>query len=83
LYPTFANFPLISSNLRVFYKLYAFFISPYFDHDAFLHHTMHALDVPDPCAIASVGYHYIIYVYSLNDVSCFDGALVNGAIDTS
>jgi len=23
-----------------------FFVSPYFDHDAFMHHTMHALDAP-------------------------------------
>jgi len=26
--------------------LYVFFVSPYFDHDAFMHHTMHALDSP-------------------------------------
>jgi len=23
-----------------------FFASPYFDHDAFMHHTMHVLDAP-------------------------------------
>jgi len=26
--------------------LYVFFVSPYFDHDAFMHHTMHVLDAP-------------------------------------
>ena len=49
--PTFTNFPpclgkftCILHNLRVF--------SPYFDHDVFMHHTMHVLDAPDsrrPC----------------------------------
>src|SRR6218665_3144550 len=33
-------------NLRVFYILYVFFVSPYFYHDAFMHHTMHVLDAP-------------------------------------
>jgi len=32
-------FPLISSNLRVF-TCFVFFVSPYFDYDAFMHHTM-------------------------------------------
>src|SRR6218665_2642606 len=48
--PYFAYFskfpPLISYNLPVFYILYVFFVSPYFDHDAFMHHTMHVLDAP-------------------------------------
>jgi len=46
--PTFKNFPLISLNLRVFYILSVFFVSPYFDHDAFMHHTMHTLDAHGP-----------------------------------
>src|SRR6218665_2972410 len=46
--PTFTNFPLISLNLRVFYILSVFFVSPYFDHDAFMHHTMHTLDAHGP-----------------------------------
>ena len=25
-----------------FYILYVYFVSPYFHHDAFMHHTMHA-----------------------------------------
>ena len=25
----------------------AYFVFPYFDHDAFMHHTMHALDAPE------------------------------------
>jgi len=37
-----------SANLRAFYRLYVFFVSPYFYHDAFMHHTMHVglLDAP-------------------------------------
>jgi len=27
--------------------LYVHFVSPYFDHDAFMHDTMHILDTPD------------------------------------
>jgi len=26
--------------------LYVFFVSPYFDHDAFMHHPMHVQDSP-------------------------------------
>jgi len=26
---------------------YVFFVRPYFDHDAFMHHPMHVLDAPD------------------------------------
>jgi len=29
-----------------FYILYVFFVFPEFDHDAFMHHTMHVLDAP-------------------------------------
>src|SRR6218665_2920037 len=42
--PAFQNFPLISFNLPVLNVLYVFFVSPYFDHDAFMHHTVHVLD---------------------------------------
>ena len=38
--------PLFSANLRVFYIFYVFFVSPYFYHDAFMHHTMHVLEAP-------------------------------------
>ena len=39
--------PLISSNLRVFLHTFCVFrFPPYFDHDAFMHHTMHVLDAP-------------------------------------
>src|SRR6218665_427031 len=31
-----------------FYILFLFFVSPYVDHDAFMHHTMHVLDAPEP-----------------------------------
>jgi len=44
--PTFGNIPLISLNLRFFYILYLFFVSPQFDHVTFMHHTMHLLDAP-------------------------------------
>src|SRR6218665_861071 len=44
--PTFTNLPLFSKNLRVFIYCRPTCISflPYFDHDAFMHHTMHVLD---------------------------------------
>ena len=46
--PIFTNFPLFSENyLRVFYILYVFFVSPYFYHDAFMHHTMDVLEAPE------------------------------------
>ena len=44
--PTFKNSPLFSENLRAIYILCVFFVSPYFCHDAFMHHTMHVLDAP-------------------------------------
>jgi len=37
---------MFSKNLPVLNVLYVFFVSPYFDHDAFMHHTMHVLDAP-------------------------------------
>src|SRR6218665_2023347 len=43
LFHTFANFPLISLNLRIFTN-FVFFVSPYFDHDAFMHHPIYVLD---------------------------------------
>ena len=46
-HPTFINFPLFSANLRVFYILCVFRFTPYFYHDAFMHHTMHVLDAPE------------------------------------
>ena len=36
--------PQISSNLRVFTFFLWFSFPPYFDHDAFMHHTMHIVD---------------------------------------
>jgi len=48
LFPEKLNFsPIsyISPNFRKkFYYLFTFFASPYFDHDAFMHHTIHALN---------------------------------------
>src|SRR6218665_497206 len=44
--PIFPTFSLISSNLHVFCMLYVILSSPYFDHDAFMHQTMHILDAP-------------------------------------
>src|SRR6218665_2500259 len=51
--PTFSNVPLFSKNSRVFYMLYVYFVSPYFAHDAFMHHTMHVMDAP-----ACLGHHH-------------------------
>src|SRR6218665_2461036 len=36
--------PLFLKNSPAFYIFYVF--SPYFDHDAFMHHPMHVLDAP-------------------------------------
>ena len=38
--------PLFKKNLPAFYILCVFRFPPYFDHDAFMHHAMHVLDVP-------------------------------------
>jgi len=38
---TLKIFPLFWWNVRVFYILCVHFVSSFFDHDAFLHHTMH------------------------------------------
>jgi len=41
------NFPhCFFLNSPAFYILYVYFVSPYFDHDAFMHHPMHVLDAP-------------------------------------
>jgi len=53
--PVLQNFPLISLNLPSFSMLYVFFVSPSFDRDACVHHTMHVLD-------ASVVLYYISIV---------------------
>ena len=43
--PNFAKFPpLIGKNYCALYMLSVIFVSPYFYHDAFMHHTMHVLD---------------------------------------
>src|SRR6218665_126411 len=45
--PYFQKFsPLFSKNSPAFYILFVYFVSPYFDHDAFMHHPMHVLDAP-------------------------------------
>src|SRR6218665_491680 len=40
IFAEFMHFPLFSFNLRFF------FFSPYFDHDAFMHHASHILNAP-------------------------------------
>src|SRR6218665_1239422 len=44
--PTFTNVPSVFGKFTCFYILYVFFVSPYFYHDAFMHHTKHVLDAP-------------------------------------
>ena len=45
--PTFTNFPPVFEKLTCFlYTLMCSSFPPYFDHDAFMHHTMHVLDAP-------------------------------------
>ena len=38
------TFPPISAKFMFFCLVYVFFIPPYFDHDAFMHHALHVLD---------------------------------------
>src|SRR6218665_1771355 len=45
--PYFSNSPLILLNLLVFTYILDFLFPHYFDHDAFMHHTMHVLDAPE------------------------------------
>ena len=46
LFPYFSKFTPDFVKFTCFYILYMFFVSPYFDDDAFMHHTMHVLDAP-------------------------------------
>ena len=39
--------PPVLNKFTCFYILYVYFVSPYFDHDEFMHHPMHVLDAPD------------------------------------
>jgi len=40
-------FPLLTfEKFTCFYMLCVYFVSPYCDHAAFMHHTMHVLDAP-------------------------------------
>ena len=46
--PYFGQFPPCFRQIHLFfYILYVYFVSPYFYHDAFMHHPMHVLDAPD------------------------------------
>src|SRR6218665_1317269 len=51
--PCFHKYHLFSKNSPAFYILFVYLVFPYmyFDHDAFMHHPMHVLDVP-VCASA-------------------------------
>jgi len=42
----FCKFPPWFRKICFFYILSVTFVFPYFDHDAFMHHTMHVLDAP-------------------------------------
>ena len=46
IFPYFYKFhpPVIDKFTSFFYILYVYFVPPYFDHDAFMHHPMHVLD---------------------------------------
>jgi len=43
----FPKFPPYFETFSWFLILSVLFVSPYFDHDAFMHYTMHVLDAPD------------------------------------
>src|SRR6218665_476131 len=43
--PTLTNFPLCFTQIHLLFTYFAwYFVSPYFYHDAFMHHPMHVLD---------------------------------------
>src|SRR6218665_1443822 len=44
--PTFTNFPPILGKFTCILHTLRVYFSPYFDHDAFMHHPMHVLDAP-------------------------------------
>jgi len=45
IYTKFINSPIFD-KFRIFVE-FTYFASPYFDHDAFIHHALHVLNVPD------------------------------------
>jgi len=47
IFPSSVHFPICFRKLTCFYMLYMYFVSPYFDHDAFMHHTMRVLDASE------------------------------------
>jgi len=53
--PTFANILPWFRKFTCFDILYVFFVSPYFDYDAFMHHTMHVLDAPG-CGVGKLAF---------------------------
>src|SRR6218665_3883375 len=66
--PTFQNVPSGLQKFTCFYILYVYFVSPYYDHDAFMHHPMHAVDASDApyCVWVPVRLLMMPYVYDLN-----------------
>src|SRR6218665_3138158 len=43
---TLKLFPPVFFKFTCVYILYMYFVSPYFDHDAFMNHTIHILNAP-------------------------------------
>jgi len=66
--PTFQNVPSGLQKFTCFYILYVYFVSPYYDHDAFMHHPMHVVDASDApyCVWVPVRLLMMPYVYDLN-----------------
>ena len=61
--PTSSNFsPLFQKFTCILHALSCISFPPYFDHDAFMHHTMHVLDAP-----SCLGHHHQL---SLELVTC-------------
>jgi len=48
--PVLVHFPPVSQKLLFPLHLLVYFVSPYFYHDAFMHHQMHVLDASGPGA---------------------------------
>jgi len=68
--------PLFSKNSPSFYILYVYFVSPYFDHDAFMHHPMRVLGAPAHYSLLEFG-RDILYKGSNFDVHAFTALLKN------
>jgi len=66
--PDFVKFTCFLHALRVFH-------SPYFYHDAFIHHTIHILDAPRAPVVHSLSIYSNEFAYIIKVVFCISSVL--------